>query len=347
MGEHAAVYGRPALVAALDLRCRVEVAERPGDRVELSLPDLGIREETTWHAVRAYADAARRRWLEYATDPVARPFETVLGTDRAHLVRVAAGEAAREAGLERPPGAHIGIASSIPSGGGFGSSAALAVALPAALLAAWGEAPDPARVERVALEVERRQHGLPSGVDHATALAGGVVRAHRAPDGTLAVEPLALGTGALRGIRLYHTGDAPDGTGEVVAFVRERFSGRRTELDVLLDRMEAATAGFARGIGRDDGAGEAELRSAMREFEACLERLGVVPPTVRATIRVFEAVGGAAKISGAGSARGPGAGALLALPSPAADSPLPDWLPHLAPVTAVLGGAGLSVEGPA
>jgi len=347
MGEHAAVYGRPALVAALDLRCRVEVAERPGDRVELSLPDLGTREETTWDAVRAYGDAARRRWLEYATDPVARPFDTVLGTDRAHLVKVAAGETARDAGLERPPGAHIAVASSIPSGGGFGSSAALAVALPAALLAAWGEAPDLARVERVALEIERRQHGLPSGVDHATALVGGVVRAQRAADGTLAIEPLPLGTGALRGVRVYHTGDAPDGTGEVVASVRERFSGRRSELDAVLDRMEAATLAFARGVGRDDRAGEAELRSAVREFEACLEHLGVVPPTVRATIRVFEAVGGAAKISGAGSARGPGAGALLALPSPAADSPLPDWLPHLAPVTAVLGAPGLSVEGSA
>lgn len=345
MGEHAAVYGRTALVAALDLRCRVEVIERPGDRVELSLPDLGIDEATTWDAVRAYAEGARRRWLAYATDPVAHPFAAVRGADRAHLVKVAAGESAREAGLERPPGARIRVTSSIPQGSGFGSSAALAVALPAALLAAWGESPERGRLERVALETERRQHGLPSGVDHATALAGGVVRAGRAPDGTLAVEPLPVRRGALGEFRIFHTGEPPDSTGEVVAVVRERYADRRGDLDGLLARMEAATAAFARGIAAQvDSA--ATLRSAVREFEGCLESLGVVPATVRATIRAFEAAGGAAKISGAGSARGPGAGALLALPSPAADSPLPDWLPHLAPVAAVLGAAGLAVEAP-
>lgn len=345
MGEHAAVYGRTALVAALDLRCRVEVAERPGDRVELSLPDLGVDEETTWDSVRAYADEARRRWVAYATDPVAHPFAQVLGADPGHLVKVAAGETAREAGLDRPPGARIRVRSSIPRGSGFGSSAALAVALPAALLAAWSEAPDPRRVERVALETERRQHGLPSGVDHATAVTGGVVQARRAADGTLVAEPLPLRRGALDAFRIFHTGEPPDSTGEVVAAVRQRYADRRDELDALLERMEAATAAFAREIGADTGSAAA-LRAAVREFESCLESLGVVPATVRATIRAFEAAGGAAKISGAGSTRGPGAGALLTLPSAAADSPLPDWLPHLAPVTASLGAAGLTVEGP-
>jgi mevalonate kinase len=42
-----------------------------------------------------------------------------------------------------------------------------------------------------------------------------------------------------------------------------------------------------------------------------LEELGTVPPEVRALVRRIEAVGGAAKISGAGSLAGPGAGSLL------------------------------------
>jgi hypothetical protein len=70
-----------------------------------------------------------------------------------------------------------------------------------------------------------------------------------------------------------------------------------------------------------------------------------VPPPVRAIVRAFEAAGGAAKISGAGSASGPGAGALLVLPSPAGDSAV--RLPHLTPVRAQLGGPGLAIEGSA
>ncbi len=45
--------------------------------------------------------------------------------------------------------------------------------------------------------------------------------------------------------------------------------------------------------------------------EAALEEMGVVPAEVRALARRIEAEGGAAKISGAGSLAGPGAGSLL------------------------------------
>jgi hypothetical protein len=49
----------------------------------------------------------------------------------------------------------------------------------------------------------------------------------------------------------------------------------------------------------------------IREAQACLEELGVVPGEVCAAVRQIEVVGGAAKISGAGSLAGPGAGSLL------------------------------------
>jgi hypothetical protein len=53
------------------------------------------------------------------------------------------------------------------------------------------------------------------------------------------------------------------------------------------------------------------VRDLIREHQACLEELGVVPEAVRAVVRRVEAEGGAAKISGAGSLAGPGAGSLL------------------------------------
>ncbi|HEY6552480.1 MAG TPA: galactokinase family protein, partial [Vicinamibacteria bacterium] len=53
MGEHAVVYGRPALVAAIDLRLRVSLS--PADPVILDLPGLGHLEHLSWREVRAYA----------------------------------------------------------------------------------------------------------------------------------------------------------------------------------------------------------------------------------------------------------------------------------------------------
>lgn len=338
MGEHSAVYGRPALVAALGLRCLVEVESTAGDGLTLVLPDLGLEEETSWATVRLHADRARELWLEHASDPGARPFAEVVGPDPAHLVKVALGETARAARSEPPPGARVEVRSEIPRGAGFGSSAALAVALPAALLAAWHETVEPARIERIALEIERRQHGSPSGIDHATALVGGVVRAQRTAAGAMVVEPLAAA--ALPAFRIFHTGEAPDSTGEVVASVGTRFAGRRRELDDLLDRMEAATLAFAAALARWNDEMRRALAAAMHEFEDCLELLEVVPSAVRDVIRMLEASGAAAKISGAGSCRGPGAGALLVLPAEReAMEPL-----ELTPVRAVLGGPGLAVE---
>ena len=69
MGEHAAVYGRPALIAALDLRLTARLSPLPGEEVRLDLPGLGHAESTSWRDLRAYARAARERWSRYAERP--------------------------------------------------------------------------------------------------------------------------------------------------------------------------------------------------------------------------------------------------------------------------------------
>src|SRR5206468_4044857 len=56
MGEHAVVYGRPALAAAIDLRLTVQLsplpARSPAGTLVLDLPGLPHAETTSWSAVR-------------------------------------------------------------------------------------------------------------------------------------------------------------------------------------------------------------------------------------------------------------------------------------------------------
>ena len=72
MGEHAVVYGRPALAAAIDLRLTVRLsplptrATRADNAILLDLPCLAHTEETSWEAVRAYARAAGESWSAYS-----------------------------------------------------------------------------------------------------------------------------------------------------------------------------------------------------------------------------------------------------------------------------------------
>lgn len=318
MGEHAAVYGRPALIAAIDLRLTARFSPFPEGGVHLDLPGLGHAESTTWEELRAYARATRDRWDRYAEHPAPEVFREVRGEERAHVVKIALGEVAEALSGDGSPILHEGlrlrIESELPIGSGFGSSAATATAVVAGLLAFAGTEDDPERIAHLALEVERRQHGLPSGVDGATVLHGGVLWARRLESGRLETEPLEVRSPLLGRLRVYDTGTPAEPTGAVVAAVRalrEREPDRHQE---LLDRMEAATRAF-RDLLQEDTAGlEGDPDRALhliREHEACLEGLGVVPEQVRNVVRQVEDEGGAAKISGAGALSGPGAGSLL------------------------------------
>src|SRR5262249_7058732 len=64
MGEHAAVYGHPALVAALDLRMTVAVRTHSGAGVRLDMPALGWVGEVSWEELLALAEARRSRWTD-------------------------------------------------------------------------------------------------------------------------------------------------------------------------------------------------------------------------------------------------------------------------------------------
>lgn len=381
MGEHAAVYGRPALVAAIDLRLRARFstpgaghagspaaseaaggrtagshaaggqaarsrtagpAANPSDLILLDLPGLGARCETSWPEVRRYAEQAAASWRDYARRLDAASFRGLCGSDPLHLVKVALGEAA--AALPEPPGPlALAVDSELPIGSGFGSSAAAAVALVAGLLAWCGRPFDALEVERLALEVERRQHGLPSGVDTATTLGGGLLWAFRLPGGELATEPLAARSPLLGRLRVFDTGTPPEPTGAVVAAVRER-QGRAPERhERLFDRMAAAARALRGELGRprEDSAEVVEL---LREHESCLEELGVVPAPVRELARRVEREGGAAKISGAGSLAGPGGGSLLVYHAEAERIAGWSFLAPLRHHAVHLGAPGLRIE---
>jgi len=313
MGEHAVVYGRPALVAAIDLRLTARLIPS-GAGVHLDLPGLAHRESLSWDALRAYSRAARERWEGYAAHPGTAGFRAVRGEDPAHVVKTALGEAAdwlaASPSLSSLSGLRLRVESQLPIGSGFGSSAATATAVIAGCLLAHGREADPATIERLVLETERRQHGLPSGVDGATVLYGGVLWARKLPAGGLERERIDAGSSLLGGLRVYDTGTPAEPTGAVVAAVRERRERDPAAVERLLDRMEDATRAFRAELARPAADPDRTLH-LIRDHEACLEDLGVVPEAVRAAVRSIESAGGAAKISGAGSLRGPGAGSLL------------------------------------
>ncbi len=303
MGEHGAVYGQPALTAALGLRVRAELGDGVGQGVELDLPDLGIHTHGSWREIAEHTARARARWLAYREGAL---FER--DDDPAALVRVALGEAAVERAPEALPPLRLRVRSELPVGAGFGSSAAVAVSVIAGFLAWRGGEADPERVGRLALEVERRQHGRPSGVDHGTVLRGGLQWADRDAAGELRLRPVAARPELLQAFRIYDSGPPAESTGAVVAAVADRRRDDPAGFDTVLARMRTAAMSFRAALESGD---RAAVAAPVRDFERCLEEVGVVPEPVRRMVRRLERAGGAAKISGAGALSGAAAGCLL------------------------------------
>jgi mevalonate kinase len=293
-GEHAAVYGHPALVAALDHRMTVTArASSSSERgaVRLEIPALRI---------------ARSVPSTHVVDAVTEPGDLA-------LLAVTLGTAGME---PRPAGLDVRIDSAIPSGAGFGSSAALAVAVVAACRRACGDDIVDDDIARLAFSIERHQHGRASGVDVQAVLRGGVLMCRRSgDDGAVTREELPRAGRHLDAFRLFHTGAPNETTGAMVGAVQRLYDRDPARVRAAFESIEAATRDGRDALVRGDGAA---LVPIVRRAEAALEAIGVVPEKVIAAIRAIEGEGGAAKISGAGGRTGAGAGLVLVVhPDPA------------------------------
>jgi mevalonate kinase len=139
LGEHAVVYGQPAIaVPVSQVRARAIISARPDKQsgwVSVQAPNIG---------------------LEAALDelPANHPLSRVI---------MSVFEAT---GISQPPALTIRITSTIPIAAGLGSGAAVSVAIIRALSAFLGRPMADEQVSNLAYEVEKLHHGTPSGIDN-------------------------------------------------------------------------------------------------------------------------------------------------------------------------------------
>ncbi|WP_456330079.1 mevalonate kinase [Archaeoglobus sp.] len=133
-GEHAVVYGRHAVVSAINLRCKVEVRKSNSFRIKSVLGESGLDFDRHPYVVQAV-----RRFLE----------------------------------VKNISGAEIEIDSDIPIGSGLGSSGAVIVATLAALNAEFEGGMDKESIFQMAKQVEIDVQGRASGIDPFISTFGG------------------------------------------------------------------------------------------------------------------------------------------------------------------------------
>lgn len=211
-GEHAVVYGEPAVPCAIERRARVAAEPREDDRVRVEARDLTLDGFT----------------VEWGGSTDQRPDLDAPST----LVEAAMGyidEAvaqARDALGDPEAGFDITVESDIPLGAGLGSSAAVVVAAIDAAVRACGGSIDPEELADRAYRAEHTvQDGQASRADTFCSAMGGAVRVEG--DDTRVIDapslPFVIG----------YDGGAGD-TGELVAGVREL----RERYDFAADTVE-------------------------------------------------------------------------------------------------------------
>jgi mevalonate kinase len=288
-GEHAVVHGSPALVIPVSQRIGCRLKQTEERHLTIHLPDLDqVFTRPLSSLPQLVTDLAQR----HAAFIAGEQDVSAIIQEPAELV-AAAFETARHHCEGAACGAALTLESALPLGSGLGSSAAAIISVLRVVCQWYGLTPTAANLYEWALDLERYQHGTPSGIDPC-------VIAHEQPMLFRKQEaPKSLTLPPFKPV-LVMTGQPESTTGECVAHVTQ-FAADATRWR----RFQAVTLQMKSALEQDD---HKALHRAIRTNHALLCELGVVPAPVQAFIQTIEDRGGSAKICGAGAVRGSAAG---------------------------------------
>lgn len=246
-GEHAVVYGRPALAVPVTQVCATATVEAgaAGEGLIIDAADLGERVSLACH-----------------------------GHPLAEIARLALAEL----GLNEPDW-RVSIRSTIPIASGLGSGAAVSAALARALSAAAGQPFAAERVSVIVYEVERLHHGTPSGIDNTVIAYGQPVYFKRGDP----PQPFAIGAAFM--LVIGDTGIASP-TKVAVGDTRSAWQRETARYEALFDAVaevvEAAKGAIAAGRADQLGPLMNENQRLLREIGVSSPELERLIDTARA-----------------------------------------------------------------
>lgn len=276
MGEHAVVYGQPALVAALDQWLTI-------DWTPLNSPDLIILSELANHHTRLAAITPHPK-LGFVCDAL----NYFLPALRQHT--------------PANQGWQLNISSDIGSNFGLGSSAAVLAACLVGLNQLSQQSHSLLELWQIGRQIIRQRQGRGSAADLAASLFGGVVYLQPETDSEAASSPARitpLNPASYQGLSLglvYAGYKTP--TADVLAWVADHWQDRPTERDALYHRMGAITQHAYQALEQQAWL---PFYAAVTDYQDCMAELGVSDATLEQLLSLADAAQlGAAKVSGSG-----------------------------------------------
>lgn len=296
-GEHAVVYGNPALAMAINRYTETTISghtEANQKNILFNLLDFRYHQEHSLSTLRNLKRNIQDKYQKFLQgqygirDVLKEPFE---------LMQFAVTHLIDNRKVVLPQGIEVRTTSNIPMGCGMGSSAAAVVSSMFAVARFSKLEIDLESCYQLAWEAENMQHGHSSGVDVYLVLHGGCIRFQK--NGPKESRPVPM-----RELLLVNTGSPASSTGECVnaaaAFLKNDAK--------LLAEFAQVTENIDQALQQNN---TPLLIDNIRHNHRLLVKIGVVPEKVQHFIAEVEKTGGAAKICGAGSIRGDSAGGVL------------------------------------
>jgi len=297
-GEHAVVYGAPALACAIKKYAFASVTRSEVVGVHLLVAEFGIDQHFIPSQLIHISQQIQFSHQQYLRGLC--PLSDVVSSPKAFF-SAALGASGLVDILPNDHGLSIELTMDLVAGSGMGSSAALVAAMLAACFKHIGQPLSDAELIVKTTQSEHWQHGRSSGLDPYVCVMGGLQQYQNgqgAVDKSLLLRQLAQ-------CFLITTGKPESSTGQCVEFVKQQNNPQtlwQKFCTVQEDLLKALMLNQHRN-----------LLGAIRSTHQLLCHIAVVPGQVNEFIASVEALNGAAKICGAGSVSGVAGGLVLAV----------------------------------
>lgn len=289
IGEHGVVYGRPALVCAIDLYCSCKVKSSRGDRIIFKDSEDMFRKE---YDLEEVLNLAKKFDFKNKKDK----FFKIILNETLNCLKV---RDVKPLEIEIDKEVFIG---------GCGVSTSVIVSVAQALAKYLGKELSKDDLFQIAMRAETRFHGYQSsGLDQIAIIQGGLIKYQKKEKG-FDYKKLNIRSGILKNFLIINSGKPEALTGEVVEFVRREKGKDPNRVDKVFDNLESLTDDLVNALENDD---KEKFYNIVDRAGEELINLGIVTPNTQKIITNIKKIGGHLKISGAGAHKGEGSGALV------------------------------------
>lgn len=298
LGEHSAVYGKPAILAATDKRCTIILTKREDKLVEIIATNADSSITLPIKTLLNKTKDAQKQWLAFSKSNDSSQLLAITKHILDYPI-ICIGETLLFYKQKNISGFTLTITSDIPISAGMGSSSAVAVAIAKGVSLFLKQEHTNEVINTIAFLAEQKKHGFPSGGDTATSCYGGLIWYKKESDGTKIVSPISfrLSSKIAKNFLILFSGNPTETTGEMVSSVKNLYKKQPTVVQTILDNQEQLVHKLLQALQEKN---EKQITHILQKGEKNLEKLDVVSTEVMELIKKIEKSGGAAKICGGG-----------------------------------------------